>query len=306
MKIYCMLLAALAVAPAWAAEPTWFAPDAASKQSLEDALATAKKSNHRLIVIYDGGWCTLCTEVHNGAMADPDLLGLVHSGYEVVRVKTDDSTGFPRFASEALHQPLDKANGLLITVLEKDGSVLATWTAGRLMADGHFSAAKLKQQLSEFLVGAPADEVYRTALASMPNGKAGWVEFRADWCGWCKRMERFFGDSKAAPVLAKYYQVITIDTEKNQGADQLAKSLGAPKGIAGGIPWFAAVDAQGKVLATSEGPKGNIGYPDTDLEVAHFMSVMKATAQGITSSELDTIANTIKELKPKATTTGNH
>jgi hypothetical protein len=215
MKIYCMLLAALAVAPAWAAEPTWFAPDAASKQSLEDALATAKKSNHRLIVIYDGGWCTLCTEVHNGAMADPDLLGLVHSGYEVVRVKTDDSTGFPRFASEALHQPLDKANGLLITVLEKDGSVLATWTAGRLMADGHFSAAKLKQQLSEFLVGAPADEVYRTALASMPNGKAGWVEFRADWCGWCKRMERFFGDSKAAPVLAKYYQVITIDTEKN-------------------------------------------------------------------------------------------
>jgi len=305
MKIYCMLLAALAVAPA-AAEPTWFAPGAAGKQSLVDALAAAGKSNHRLIVIYDGSWCTLCTELHNLAMTDPDVLSLVHSGYEVVRLKTDDSTGFARFASDALHQPLDKANGLLTTVLEKDGSLLATWTAGLLMEDGHVSAAKLKTRLSEFLPGAPADEVYRTALASMPDGKVGWIEFRADWCGWCKKMEKFFADSHAAPVLAKYYKVVAIDTQKNPGADQLAKSLGAPKGTGGGIPWFAAVDAKGKVLATSEGPKGNIGYPDTDLEVAHFMSVMKATAQGITSSELDTIANTIKELKPKATTTGNH
>ena len=34
-------------------------------------------------------------------------------------------------------------------------------------------------------------------------------------------------------------------------------------GVDGGIPWFAVVDADGKVLANSEGPKGNIGYPDT-------------------------------------------
>ena len=29
----------------------------------------------------------------------------------------------------------------------------------------------------------------------------------------------------------------------------------------GGIPWFAILDAQGKALATSDGPRGNIGYP---------------------------------------------
>jgi hypothetical protein len=113
-------------------------------------------------------------------------------------------------------------------------------------------------------------------------------------------MEKFFGSSDAAPVLGKYYTVIAIDTEKNQGADRVAKSLGDPKGIENGIPWFAVVDARGKVLATSEGPKGNIGYPDSDVEGAHFMSVMKITAKGITAGELDTIANTIKVLKAQA------
>ena len=93
--------------------------------------------------------------------------------------------------------------------------------------------------------------------------------------------------------------MIAVDTEKNAGAGQLAKSLGAPQGIEGGIPWFALVDAKGKALITSEGPKGNIGYPDSDVEVAHFLAMLKTTAPGITAGELDTITGTIRALKPK-------
>jgi thiol-disulfide isomerase/thioredoxin len=308
MKIHRTVLAALFLAAPAGAQPKWFAPDAASQQSLADSLAAAQKSNHRLLVMYAGSWCNLCDEVHGLAMSDPDVPKLVHSGYELAHVTVEDFAGLTQFAQQTLHAKLDKSNALLISVLEPDGGVVATLTAGRLMDSGHLSAAKLKAQLSEFLIGAPASEVYRTALASLPDGKAGWVEFRADWCGWCKKMEKFFGATDAAPVLAKYYTVIAIDTEKNRGADELAKSLGAPEGVeGGGIPWFAAVDPKGKVLATSEGPKGNIGYPDSDVEVAHFMTVMKTTARGITADELDTIANTIKALKAKdAPATGNH
>lgn len=300
MKIYRSLLIALALVAPASSQPAWFAPDAATKHSLEDALATAQKSNHRLIVAYEGSWCTLCEEVPTAVMSDPDMLNLVHSGYEVAHVTVEDFAGLAQFASKTLHTKLDKANALLITVLDKEGAALTTLTASRLLDNGHVSPAKLKAQLSEWLAGAPADEIYRTSLASLPDGKAGWVEFRADWCGWCKKMEKLFEASDAAPVLAKYYTVIAIDTEKNQGADRLAKSLGDPKGIENGIPWFVVVDARGKVVATSEGPKGNIGYPDSDLEVAHFMSVMKTTAKGITAGELDTVANTIKALKAKA------
>jgi thiol-disulfide isomerase/thioredoxin len=301
------LVILLALAAPLAAQPKWFAPDAASKQSLENALAAAQKSNHRVIVMYDGSWCTKCADIHTVAMADPDIPGLVQSGYEMVRVETDDTAGLTQFVADSLHAKWEKTNGLLINVLDQDGSVLTTWTSARLSENGQLSAAKVKAQLFEFMAGPPAAEVYRTALAAMPEGKAGWVEFRADWCGWCKKMEKFFGDTAAAPVLAKYYKVIAIDTEKNKGADELAKSLGAPKGVDGGIPWFAAVNAKGKVLATSEGPKGNIGYPDSDVEVAHFLSVLK-TSSAISADELALIASTIKSEKFKAATaaSGSH
>lgn len=307
MKIYIPLLAAFMLAIPASSQTNWFAPDAAARQNVNDALETARQANHRVILIYDGGWCNLCTEAHEAAMSDPKVPELLHSGYELAHVTVDDFDALQQFAQKNLHAKLDKTNGLLISILDKDGAVLSTWTAARLQDAGHISAAKLKAQLSEWLVGAPAEQVYRTALASLPAGKAGFVEFRADWCGWCKKMEKFFQDSDAAPVLAKYYSVISIDTEKNSGADELAKRLGSPKGSdGGGIPWFAVVDSQGKVVATSEGPKGNIGYPDTDIEVTHYMSVMKSTAAGITNGELETIAKTIKALKEASAPTGSH
>ncbi|MGA3236691.1 MAG: thioredoxin domain-containing protein [Bryobacteraceae bacterium] len=296
------LVVALTFAASAAAQPKWFAPDEPSRLSLAEALASAQKSNHRLIVVYDGSWCTHCAELHTAAMADPDVPNLVHSGYEITMVKTDNVDDLARFAKETLHAKLDKSDGLLITILDKDGSLLTTLTAARVMDKGQLAPAKLKAQLSEFLISIPADQVYRQGLASLPAGKAAWVEFRADWCGWCKKMESFFQASEAAPVLARYYSVVTIDTEKNEGSDALARKLGASKGVDGGIPWFAVVDADGKVLANSEGPKGNIGYPDTDVEVTYFTSVLKSTAKGISDAEVESVLNTIKTLKAAAAT----
>jgi hypothetical protein len=256
--------------------------------------------------MYEGSWCGLCSETIEVAMADPDIPGMVHSGYETAHLETEDFAGLQQFAQQTLHAQIEKGNALLVTLLEKDGSLLSTLTAARLTEGGHIAAARIKAQLSEWLIGPPADEVYRKALASLPSGKAGWVEFRADWCSWCKKMEKLFRDSDAAPVLAKYYSVITLDTEKNAGSGELAKRLGAPKGIDGGIPWSAVVNAQGKVLATSEGPEGNIGYPDSAVEVTHFLSMLKSSAKGISGSEVEAIANTIQALKANTTATAGH
>src|ERR1017187_10717544 len=76
--------------------------------------------------------------------------------------------------------------------------------------------------LMEFFPGALATEVFAKSLPALAaSGKLGWVEFRADWCGWCKKMEKFFQESEAAPILAKYYSVVTVDTEKNEGSERL-------------------------------------------------------------------------------------
>jgi thiol-disulfide isomerase/thioredoxin len=275
-----------------AAGPQWLAPDAAAEKALNDGLAEAKSSHKRLAVLYEGSWCTLCDGVHEAIHSDPDLPRLL-AGYVGVPIQVADAAAVQQFAQK-IHANLPKDNAMLITVLDSDGALVTTITAPRILEAGHVSQARLKAILMEFFPGAPANEVLAGSLAALAaNGKLGWVEFRADWCGWCHKMEKLFQESEAAPILAKYYSVVTVDTEKNDGSDQLARRLGSVNGV-NEIPWFAAIDQQGKVLATSEGPKGNIGFPDTDVEVAHFFAVLHATAKGITAGEIETIARALK------------
>ncbi len=44
---------------------------------------------------------------------------------------------------------------------------------------------------------------------------------------------------------------------------------------AGGIPWMAILDGEGKKLVTSDGPAGNIGYPAKPEEIAYFLEMLK-------------------------------
>ena len=281
-----------AVAAARAAGPQWLAPDAEAEKALNDGLAEAKTSHKRMAVLYEGSWCSLCDGVHEAIHNDPDLPHLL-TGYVGVPINVADAAAVQQFAQK-IHASLPKDNAMLITVLDSDGALVTTITAPRILEAGHIAPAKLKAILMEFFPGALATEVFAKSLPALAaSGKLGWVEFRADWCGWCKKMEKFFQESEAAPILAKYYSVVTVDTEKNEGSERLARRLGSAEGI-DGIPWFAVIDAQGKVLATSEGPKGNIGFPDTDVEVAHFFSVLHSTAKGITAVEIETIAKALK------------
>ena len=275
-----------------AAGPQWLAPDADAEKALNDGLAEAKSSHKRLAVLYQGSWCTLCDDVHEAIHNDPDLPHLL-TGYVGVPINVADAAAVQQFAQK-IHASLPKDNAMLITVLDSDGALVTTITAPRILEAGHIAMAKFKAILTEFFPGAPAAEVFAQSLPALAaGGKLGWVEFRADWCGWCKKMEKFFQESEAAPILAKYYSVVTVDTEKNEGSEQLARRLGSKDGI-DGIPWFAVIDAQGKVLATSEGPKGNIGFPDTDAEVAHFFAVLHSTAKGITPGEIETLTKALK------------
>ncbi len=54
-----------------------------------------------------------------------------------------------------------------------------------------------------------------------------------------------------------------------------------------GIPWFAITDADGKVLATSDGPLGNIGMPDTTEELRQLRETLSQVSQRLTPAELD-------------------
>jgi hypothetical protein len=63
-----------------------------------------------------------------------------------------------------------------------------------------------------------------------------------------------------------------------------------------GIPWFAITEPDGAVLATSEGPLGNIGFPDHSVDaIRHFRRMLDRTVRTLKSDEVDTL---VKSLSP--------
>ncbi len=66
----------------------------------------------------------------------------------------------------------------------------------------------------------------------------------------------------------------------------------------GGIPWFAILDAKAKVLATSDGPKGNIGFPSTEDEIVHFVKMLNASKQLLTDADIDVLRTSLAAKKP--------
>ena len=58
-----------------------------------------------------------------------------------------------------------------------------------------------------------------------------------------------------------------------------------------GIPWYAILDADGKVLATSDGPDGNIGFPGPHEPdgIAHFLKTLRETATRLSADDLSVL-----------------
>ena len=109
------------------------------------------------------------------------------------------------------------------------------------------------------------------------------------------------------PLIDKAYvrvKLTVMESEKFK-ADENPHGMDVLKELGGegqGIPYFAAMDKDGKVLMNSkrpvEGkPAANVGCPATPEEIAYFMTFMEKTAPKITRAERDLIAKRLAEAK---------
>lgn len=89
---------------------------------------------------------------------------------------------------------------------------------------------------------------------------------------------------EVAPILAKDFRICKIDTDRMIGGEEMLKAH--RKGKDGGIPWFEFLDADGAALADSNGPKGNIGSPNTDEEIETFLGILKKVVVAIGEEDL--------------------
>ena len=102
-----------------------------------------------------------------------------------------------------------------------------------------------------------------------------------------------------AAVLAKDFVALKIDEDRTIGGKQLHAKLRGER--PGGLPWFVFLDADGKELAAAndlDSPKGsNVGFPQTDGEVAWFGKALAAARATITDEEIDALEASLVKVR---------
>lgn len=267
--------------------PPIYDTKADGNEQIAEALAIAKRDNKRVLLQFGANWCIWCHKLHD--LFDDDPLVSKKLLYEYVLVLIDVDTADEKKHNDDVDARYGRPtkHGLpTLVVLDSDGKQLTSqptepWEVG----DHHdpFKALAFLKKWQPRPLSAPA--VLATGLArAQSESKNLFLYFSAPWCKWCGRMDDFVYTAKTAEILATAYVPLKIDIERTTGGEKLAKTYGWNADT--GLPFFVVTDANGKTLVDSKGEQGNVGFPAEPHEIAHFMTVVRKTALGLTAEQM--------------------
>ena len=265
------------------------------------ALASAKRENRRVLIQWGWNWCGWCLALHHLYESNAEISKELSYEYETVFVDA---------GSDRKNVALAKAYGALVdhegypylTILDADGKALANQETSSLEvknAEGNSvgeAAGHDPVKVMAFLkthVAPPlnADEVVATGLAeAKQSGRMVFLHFGAPWCGWCRRLDAWMVQPANEGILTKDFVMVKVDTARMTGGAEVAKKWG----VAGGIPWFAFVDGDGKVIVTSGDEKTNIGYPGSEEEISRFREMLQKGAKRMTAEDVQALVGSLE------------
>ncbi len=175
----------------------------------------------------------------------------------------------------------------------------STAAAGRWMREylAAQDAARPLEQGAEFVkkhVPAPRDAHKLLADAQQQARQTGrriWIIEGETRCAPCFTLARWLDDQHA--ILDREYVFVKLLAGIDEHVGDVLENLHQRKG--GGIPWFAIIDPNGKILTTSETRDGNIGFPDDREGKAHLRQMLQQTARKLTPAEIDSLIQSVGE-----------
>jgi thioredoxin-related protein len=245
--------------------------------------------------------CSWCHKLHRLFEQNQEIRKLLRDKYVIVLmdIHAPDAEELLQECKDALAaEELMKAVGFpFLAVLNGDGKVVTAQRTDPLENGNGHDPAKVKEFLDRWVAPrTDARAVLDAALArAAKDDKRVFLHFGAPWCGWCRRLDDFLARPDIAAVLGPDFVEAKADVDRmDHGKEVMAEYR---KGDTGGIPWFVILDGKGKALATSDGPKGNIGYPAQPHEIEHFLAMLKQTAKRMAPGQLDRVEAALRQAR---------
>ncbi len=285
-------------AAAQPAQPKIYDEAADAKEQIAAALARAKKENRRVLIQWGANWCSWCHLLHETFEKNRSVSRTLLYEYDVVLVdigRWDKNLDL----AEKYGADFKSAGVPYLTILDADGKVVTHQETASLEAKIEGKNGHDPEKVDAFLKAhqAPhlrAGEVLEGAMSEAArSGRRLFVHFGAPWCGWCHRLEDWLARPEIARLIEKDFVEVKIDTDRMIGGAELL--TGYRESTRGGIPWFAFLSPEGKKIATSEGPKGNVGCPYTDEEIDAFGEMLRRARQSLTDDEIDVLLKSLRE-----------
>jgi thioredoxin-related protein len=153
----------------------------------------------------------------------------------------------------------------------------------------------------------PAASLISEALKTAKvEDKAVMLEFRADWCKWCARLDTALRSPEIGGLFHDNYVVVKLTVQEsedkvafeNPGAQEILNEVGAGEA---GIPVVVFLDKEGNRIGNSLMMRdgGNIGYPVTPEEIEAFDALLAKTAPRMTATDRTAVKDWLTRNAPK-------
>jgi thiol-disulfide isomerase/thioredoxin len=261
------------------AEPPVYDEQADGRKQVAAALAQAKKENRRVLIQWGANWCGWCKWLAGTMKSDAALRRKLQYEYDVVHI---DVGRFDKHKELAAELGADFKAIPFLTILDAEGKPLVQQNTEPFETKIDGKPGHDAKKLVEFLTTHEAKPLEAAAVLAtglrqaVEQKKMVFLHFGAPWCGWCHKLEDWMARPEIAAVLGKAFVDVKIDNDRMSGGKDLYEAHIAKAGLKpGGIPWFVFLDGDGAILAHSNGPKGNLGFPYQPEEVEFFGTMLR-------------------------------
>jgi thiol-disulfide isomerase/thioredoxin len=140
--------------------------------------------------------------------------------------------------------------------------------------------------------GPDAESVLAVALsAAKQQDKRVLLHIGSPPCSACRALDEFLERNQG--LFQDDFIIVNIDPSRMRRGDAVENRL--RHGQRDGTPWMVILDADGHALISSDGPKGNIGFPSEPEEIAYFVGMIQKTKKRTSDEKIAAITQAFQE-----------